>query len=80
MNTRTSKLPSTRTGIDIDRLARAAIAGVFAAGLLVLAACSDGVPPVVSQAFAAPVETGVAYFPTQFPSPEGAPAESIPSF
>jgi hypothetical protein len=79
MNTRT-KLSITGSGIDIDRIARAAIAGVFAAGMLVLAACSDGVPPVVSQAFAAPVETGVGYFPIQFPSPEGAPAEPILSF
>jgi hypothetical protein len=79
MSTRT-KPSITGSGTDIDRIARAAIAGVFAAGMLVLAACSDGVPPVVSQAFAAPVETGVGYFPIQFPSPEGAPAESIQSF
>jgi hypothetical protein len=26
------------------------------------------------------VETGAGYFPIQFPSPEGAPAEPVPSF
>lgn len=80
MNTRTSKLQITGSETTVDRLARAAIAGMLAAGLLVLAACSEGVPPVVSQAFAAPVATEAAYFPTLFPSPEGAPAESIQGF
>ena len=40
----------------------------------------DGVPQIVSQAFAAPVESTITYFPTQFPSPEGAPAQPIQGF
>jgi hypothetical protein len=80
MNTRTSKLQITGSESAVDRLARAAIAGMFAAGLLVLAACSEGVPPVVSQAFAAPVASEAAYFPILFPSPEGEPAEPIQGF
>ena len=80
MNTRTSKHQNTRSESAVDRLARAAIVGTLAAGLLVLAACSEGVSPVVSQAFAAPVASEVAYFPILFPSPEGAPAEPIQGF
>lgn len=80
MNTRTSELQITGSETAVDRLARAAIAGTFAAGLLVLAACSDGVPPVVSQALAAPVASEAAYFPILLPSPEGAPAEPVQGF
>jgi hypothetical protein len=53
---------------------------MFAAGLLVLAACSEGIPPVVTQALAAPVASEAAYFPILFPSPEGEPAEPIQGF
>jgi hypothetical protein len=79
MNT-TRKLQVTDSESAVDRLARAAIAGMFAAGLLVLAACGDGVPSVVSEAFAAPTASEAAYFPTLFPSPEGEPAEPIQGF
>ena len=78
MNTRNSKL--SITGPEFARLLKAAIAGAFAASVLLVSACSDGVPQIVSQAFAAPVESTVTYFPTQFPSPEGAPAEPIQGF
>lgn len=78
MNTRNSK-PSN-TGTKFARLLKAAIAGAFASSVLLISACSDGVPQVVSQALAAPVASEAGYFPTQFPSPEGAPAEPIQGF
>jgi hypothetical protein len=80
MITRNSKLPITGPEADFARLVKSAIAGAFAAGVLLVGACSDGVPQIVSQAFAAPVATEVAYFPTQFPAPEGAPAPHIEAF
>ena len=80
MNTRHSKLSNDRSASDFARLAKAAIAGAFAAGALLVSACSDGVPQIVSEALAAPVATEAGYFPTQFPSPEGAPAEPIQGF
>lgn len=63
-----------------DLVAKAAIACAVAAGALFVPDCSEGVPPVVSQAFAAPVTSEAAYFPTLFPAPEGAPAEPIQGF
>ncbi len=78
MNTRNSNL--SITGSEFARLLKAAIAGAFAASVLLVSACSDGVPQIVSQAFAAPVESTITYFPTQFPSPEGAPADLIQGF
>jgi hypothetical protein len=78
MRARTPQITGSETAVD--RLARAAIAGMFAAGLLVLAACSEGIPPVVTQALAAPVASEAAYFPILFPSPEGEPAEPIQGF
>lgn len=78
MNTRNSTL--SISGPDFARVLKAAIAGAFAASVLLVSACSDGVPPVVSQAFAAPVASETGYFPSQFPSPEGAPAEPIQGF
>ncbi len=80
MNRRTRKLPASGPGADFDWRAGAAVAGALAAAVLALAACSDGVPPVVSRAFAAPVESQPAYLPILFPSPEGATAEPIQSF
>jgi hypothetical protein len=80
MNTRHSKLSNDRSATDFDRLAKAAIVSMFAAGALLVGACSDGVPQVVSQALAAPVASEAGYFPTQFPSPEGPPAEAIQGF
>jgi hypothetical protein len=80
MNTRNSKLSIAGPEAEIARLVKAAIAGAFAVGVLFLGACSDGVPQIVSQALAAPVASEVGYFPTQFPSPEGAPAEMIQGF
>jgi hypothetical protein len=47
---------------------------------LFAAACSEGVPPIVSQAMASPVESEATYFPTQFPTPDSAPAEHIEAF
>ena len=64
----------------VAKLSTAALAGMFAAGTLLVAACSEGVPPIVSQAVAAPVASEVTYFPTQFPAPEGAPAEQLQTF
>jgi hypothetical protein len=64
----------------VAKLSTAASAGVFAVGILLVAACSDGVPPIVSQALASPIESEVTYFPTQFPAPEGALAERIEAF
>lgn len=80
MYTRHSKLSNDRSATDFDRLAKAAIAGAFAVGVLLVGACSDGVPQVVSQALAAPAASEAGYFPTQFPSPEGAPAEPVQGF
>jgi hypothetical protein len=80
MNARHSKLPNDRSVPDFERLAKAAIAGAFAAGVLLIGACSDGVPQIVSEALAAPVASEAGYFPTQFPSPEGPPAEAIQGF
>ena len=80
MNTRHSKLSNDRSASHFERLAKAAVAGAFAAGALLVSACSDGVPQIVSHALAAPVASEAAYFPTQFPSPEGAPAEPIQGF
>jgi hypothetical protein len=53
---------------------------IVAVACLFATACSEGVPPVVSQAAASPVETEAAYFPTLFATPEGAPAEHIEPF
>lgn len=78
MNTRNSKL--SNLGPDFARLLKAAIAGVFAASVLLIGACSEGVPQVVSQALAAPVASEAGYFPIQFPVPEGPPAELIQGF
>ncbi|HSD40634.1 MAG TPA: hypothetical protein VLD36_02100 [Burkholderiales bacterium] len=58
----------------------AAKLSIVAFACVFVAACSEGVPPIVSQAFASPIESEVAYFPTQFPAPEGAPAEHIEAF
>jgi hypothetical protein len=80
MNTRNSKLSIAGPEADFARLVKSAIAGAFAVGVLLIGACSDGVPQVVSQALAAPVTSEGGYFPTQFPSPEGAPAEPIQGF
>jgi hypothetical protein len=80
MNTRNSKLSIAGPEADFARLVKAAIAGAFVLGVLLIGACSDGVPQIVSQALAAPVASEVGYFPTQFPSPEGAPAEPIQGF
>ena len=80
MNTRNSKLSIAGPEADFARLVKAAIAGAFAVGVLLIGACSDGVPQIVSHALAAPVASEAAYFPTQFPSPEGAPAEPIQGF
>jgi hypothetical protein len=80
MNTRHSKLPNARSVLDFERLAKAAIAGAFAVGVLLIGACSDGVPQIVSEALAAPVSSEAGYFPTQFPSPDGAPTEPIQGF
>lgn len=80
MNTRNSKLSIAGPEADFARLVKSAIAGAFAVGVLLIGACSDGVPQVVSQALAAPVTSEAGYFPTQFPSPEGAPAEPIQGF
>lgn len=80
MNMRTRELPASGPEADFDRRAGAAVAGVLAAAVLALAACSDGVPHVVSQAFAAPVESQPAYLPTLFPTPASAPAEPIQGF
>ena len=80
MNTRNSKLSIAGSKADFARLGKAAIAGAFAVGVLLIGACSDGVPQIVSQALAAPVASEVGYFPIQFPSPEGAPAEPIQGF
>ena len=80
MNTRNSKLSIVGPEADFARLVKSAIAGAFAVGVLLIGACSDGVPQVVSQALAAPVTSEAGYFPIQFPSPEGAPAEPIQGF
>jgi len=64
----------------VAKLSTAASAGAFAAGVLLVAACSDGVPPIVSHAMASPFESEVTYFPTQFPTPEGALVEHIEGF
>jgi hypothetical protein len=58
----------------------AAKLSLVAFACLFAAACSEGVPPIVSQAMASPVETEATYFPTQFPAPEGAPAEHVEAF
>ncbi len=63
-----------------DLVGKAALACALAAGVLLVAGCVEDIPPIVSQAFAAPVESGVTYFPTQFPSPEGPPAPVIQGF
>ncbi len=63
-----------------DVLGKAAIAATFAAGALLVAGFTDGVPPIVSQALAAPVGTDVTYLPSRFPTPEGEAAPVIESF
>jgi len=80
MITRNSKLSITGPQADFARLVRATIVGAFAAGVLLIGACSDGVPQIVSQAFAAPFASEAAYLPSQFPSPQGAPADVIQGF
>jgi hypothetical protein len=79
MNTRISKL-NAGPEANFARLLKAAIAAAFAAGVLLVGACSDGVPEIVSQAMAAPVASDVTYFPSQYPAPDGAPAEPIQGF
>ena len=80
MNTRNSKLSIAGPEADFARLVKAAVAGAFAVGVLLIGACSEGVPQVVSQAIAAPVASEAGYFPIQFPVPEGPPAELIQGF
>jgi hypothetical protein len=63
-----------------DLVGKAAIAIAAAASVLVIAGCNEGIPAIVSQAMAAPLESEVTYFPTQFPSPEGPPAPVIQGF
>ena len=58
----------------------AATLSIVTFACLFAAACSEGVPPIVSQALASPVESEATYFPTQFPAPEGAPVEHIQAF
>jgi hypothetical protein len=80
MNTSNSKLSIAGPDVGFARLGKAVLAGAVAAGALLVGACSDGVPQIVSHALAAPVASEAGYFPTQFPSPEGAPAEPIQGF
>lgn len=80
MNLRNSKLSITGPEADFARLARAIVAGVLVAGILLVAACGDGMPQAVSQAIAAPAESTVSYFPSQFPSVYGEPVEPIQGF
>jgi hypothetical protein len=80
MNRGFGSLHAGRIANDLARLLKAAIAGALASSVLLISACSEGVPQVVSQALAAPVASEASYFPTQFPSPEGAPAEPIQGF
>lgn len=47
---------------------------------LSVAACSEGVPPLVSQAVASPVESDAGYLPALFPMLEGASAEHVEAF
>lgn len=61
MIVRTCMLTANHAEAAVDRLARAAIAGVFAVGLFVFAASSEGVPPIVSQAFSGPGEPVQAF-------------------
>jgi hypothetical protein len=63
-----------------DLVGKAAIAIAAAASVLVIAGCNEGIPAIVSQAMAAPMETEAAYFPIQLPSPEGPPAPVIQGF
>lgn len=80
MNLRNSKLSIAGPEADFARLAKAIVAGVLVAGILLVAACSEGMPQAVSQAMAAPAESTVSYFPAQFPSINGEPVEPIQGF
>lgn len=66
------------------KLSTTALAGMFATGILLIAVGSEDVPAVVSQAIAAPTfaaeTTGVAYFPSLFPTPDAAPTPHIEAF
>ena len=72
---------NTGTELSIaDLVSKITLASVLAASLAVIAGCNEGIPQIVSEAMAAPIESEVTYFPTQFPSPEGPPAPVIQGF
>lgn len=77
MNMRTR---DNRQEADLMRSLRAAVACLFMLALLALAACGEGATTVIKDAVAAPADAATAYFPTQFPSPEGVPAPHIQAF
>lgn len=65
------------------RAARLAVLGAIAAGCLLVAACGEDSPRVVSEATAAvqPADgEGYAYFPAGFPPPEGPVEPHIEAF
>ena len=65
---------------ELTRKLRAGVACICMIALLALAACGEGGTAVIKDAVAAPADAATAYFPTQFPSPEGAPAPHIEAF
>jgi len=80
MNTRTSNPSYEDLESELTRSLRAGVACIFMIALLALAACGEGGTAVIKDAVAAPADAATAYFPTQFPSPEGAPTAHIEAF
>lgn len=80
MNVRTSKSTYEGQEADFTRRMWAGVAYLFMFSLLSLAACGDGGTAVIKDAAAAPAGAQTAYFPTQFPSPDSAPAPHIEAF
>jgi len=80
MSVRTSKSSYEGQETGIARSIRVGVACLFVIALLSLAACGEGGPAVIKGAIAAPADAQAAYFPIQFPSPEGAPAPHIQAF
>jgi predicted small lipoprotein YifL len=81
MKLRTSK--NDGQSPDFGRSMRAAVACLFVIALLSLAGCGEGGPGMINDAVAAPgapADAPATYFPTQFPTPEGAPAPHIEAF